>query len=229
MLKNTIKSFVIRTGRISPRQKHGLDNLLAHYSLPLSQWNYKLIFNRDAPTFVEIGFGMGTSLIQMAKENLDINYIGIEVHKSGIGNLAADINDNALLNIRIAPYDAVEIFQAAIPDHSLMGVQIFFPDPWPKRKHIKRRLIQNSFIDLLVQKLLPGGIIHIATDWQPYAEHCLSLLKHNPNLQNNSHTDTYIVRPNTRPLTKFEQRGKDLGHEVFDIMFTFERSQVYNL
>lgn len=220
MLKNTIKSFVMRKGRISPRQKHGLDSLLANYSLPLCPWDFKLIFNREAPTLVEIGFGMGKSLVQMAKENLNINYIGIEVHQAGIGNLAADVNDNAISNIRIAPYDAVEIFQIAIRDNSLAGIQIFFPDPWPKRKHIKRRLIQNHFIDLLVKKLLPGGILHIATDWEPYAEHCLSLLNQNSTLKNNSLTNTYVLRPATRPLTKFEQRGKNLGHEVFDIIFT---------
>ncbi|OGV25794.1 MAG: tRNA (guanosine(46)-N7)-methyltransferase TrmB [Legionellales bacterium RIFCSPHIGHO2_12_FULL_37_14] len=227
MQKRSIKSFVLRKGRVSSRQQHGLENLLPIYTLPLTKWDFALIFNRTAPICVEIGFGMGMSLVQMAQENKNINYIGIEVHQAGIGNLAADLYAKEVNNVRIAPYDAVEVFNIAIPDNSLTTIQIFFPDPWPKKRHIKRRLIEPKFINLLVQKLLLNGCLHIATDWEPYAEHCLKYLQQNPNLINTSLHNTYVARPDNRPLTKFELRGTNLGHQVFDLMFVKNDQKKY--
>jgi tRNA (guanine-N7-)-methyltransferase len=218
-MKRTIKSFVMRTGRVSPRQERGLEQV-SNYQLYLAPWTLTAIFERNAPTIVEIGFGMGHSLIEMAKTNPQNNYIGIEVHQAGIGSLSADLHDNALSNVRIAPYDAVTVFEQAILDESLAGIQIFFPDPWPKKKHHKRRLIQQAFVDLLVKKLQPGGFLHVATDWEHYAHHALEVLTAHRSLVNQAGANQFSPRPTSRPLTKFEQRGELLGHSVFDLLFT---------
>ncbi|MDP3562751.1 MAG: tRNA (guanosine(46)-N7)-methyltransferase TrmB [Legionellaceae bacterium] len=220
-MQRTIKSFVLRAGRVSPRQQQGLEHWLTNYILPLSddEWHFSTLFGREADTIVEIGFGMGASLLTMAELNSETNFIGIEVHRAGIGSLAADIHDHGINNIKIAPYDAVEVFKRCIPDHSLAGIQIFFPDPWPKKRHHKRRLIQSNFIRLLVSKLKPGGFIHCATDWQDYAEHIRDVLSAESELSNLQVDGSFIPRPDTRPLTKFEQRGMRLGHGVWDLKF----------
>lgn len=216
-----IKSFVIRAGRVSPRQQQGLDLWLKEYELSIGDtpWDFEDLFHRKADTIVEIGFGMGQSLLAMGITNPDLNYIGIEVHKAGVGSLAADLHDNQLTNIRLVAHDAVDIFQNQIIDNSLAGVQIFFPDPWHKKRHNKRRLIQPNFLELLAKKLKPGGFIHCATDWQDYAEHMLSVLSAEPSLVNTQSEDGYSPRPETRPLTKFERRGERLGHGVWDLIF----------
>lgn len=216
-----IKSFVIRAGRVSPRQQQGLDLWLKEYELSIGDtpWDFEALFHRKADTIVEIGFGMGQSLLAMGITNPDLNYIGIEVHKAGVGSLAADLHDNQLTNIRLVAHDAVDIFQNQIIDNSLAGVQIFFPDPWHKKRHNKRRLIQPNFLELLAKKLKPGGFIHCATDWQDYAEHMLSVLSAEPSLVNTQSEDGYSPRPETRPLTKFERRGERLGHGVWDLIF----------
>ncbi len=216
-----IKSYVLRAGRVSNRQQQGLDLWLKDYELLLgdSPWDYTEIFRRSSEVIVEIGFGMGSSLLTMAKENPHLDYIGIEVHKAGVGSLVADLHDHHLANVRVVAHDAVEVFQTQLADGSLAGVQIFFPDPWHKKRHHKRRLIQPEFIELLVKKIKSGGFIHCATDWQEYAEHILEVLTNDRALTNQQKEGAYAPRPESRPLTKFEQRGERLGHGVWDLLF----------
>ncbi|KTD23182.1 tRNA (guanosine(46)-N7)-methyltransferase TrmB [Legionella londiniensis] len=219
-MQRTIKSYVLRAGRISNRQQHALQYYLPAYELKkeAAPWDLSSVFGRDAETVIEVGFGMGTSLLEMAKARPEVNFIGIEVHLAGIGSLAAGIQEYGLANIRIAAFDAVELFKTCIADNALLGVQIFFPDPWPKKKHHKRRLIQGEFVKLLSRKIKSGGFIHCATDWQDYAEHMLAVLSEEPALQNQAGKG-YSPRPATRPVTKFEQRGSRLGHGVWDLIF----------
>lgn len=220
-MRRTIKSFVLRAGRISGRQQHALDTYLSQYELPIngSPWNFSEIFGRDADTIVEIGFGMGASLLTMAMQQPEKNFIGIEVHRAGIGSLLADIHDNNISNIRIIPHDAVEVLKQHIPSDSLAGIQIFFPDPWPKKRHHKRRLVQPEFLQVLLPVLGKGAFVHCATDWQEYADHMLEVLEQQTFLQNVQEAGGFIDRPETRPLTKFEQRGNRLGHGVWDLLF----------
>lgn len=221
-MQRTIKSYVLRAGRVSNRQRQGLDLWLKDYELTVdgSPWNVSQEFDRTADTVIEIGFGMGASLLAMAKNNPELNYIGIEVHQAGVGSLAADLHEYQLSNVRIVAHDAVEVFRTQLLDNSLAGVQIFFPDPWHKKRHHKRRLIQKEFIQLVTKKIKPGGFIHCATDWQDYAEHMLEVLSTEPTLQNTQKEGGYSPRPLSRPLTKFEQRGERLGHGVWDLIFT---------
>ncbi len=220
-MKRTIKSFVLRAGRTSPRQQQGLTQYLKNYVLECTSapWDMLNIFNRDADTIVEIGFGMGASLLTMAKMRPDVNFIGIEVHRAGIGSLAASLFDEGITNVRIAPIDACEVFKQCIPDESLAGIQVFFPDPWPKKRHHKRRLVQPDFVSLLVKKLRKGGFLHCATDWQDYAHQMNDVLSQQSLLRNQQESGGFVERPDTRPLTKFENRGVNLGHEVFDLIF----------
>ncbi|MGL5743009.1 MAG: tRNA (guanosine(46)-N7)-methyltransferase TrmB [Legionella sp.] len=221
-MQRKIKSYVLRAGRVSNRQQQGLDLWLKDYELTLNDipWDLDEAFARPADTVVEIGFGMGASLLTMATNAPELNYIGIEVHQAGVGSLSADLHDHQLKNVRIVAHDAVEVFRTKLLDDSLAGVQIFFSDPWHKKRHHKRRLIQPEFIQLLVKKLKPGGFIHCATDWQDYAEHILEVLSSEPSLQNTQDHGGYSPRPLSRPLTKFEQRGERLGHGVWDLIFT---------
>lgn len=216
-----IKSYVLRAGRVSPRQQQGLDVWLKEYQLTLSEtpWNLAEVFQNNADTIVEIGFGMGASLLTMAQNNPDKNYIGIEVHQAGVGSLAASLHEYGLSNVRIVADDAVEVFQSQLSGNSLAGIQIFFPDPWHKKRHNKRRLIQKEFIQLLTGTLKTGGFIHCATDWQDYAEHMLQVLSAESSLCNQQHEGEYAPRPESRPLTKFEQRGERLGHGVWDLIY----------
>lgn len=222
-MQRKIKSYVLRAGRISSRQQQGLELWLEDYELKFNNsipWNLAKEFVRDvADTIVEIGFGMGSSLFTMAVNNPQCNYIGIEVHKAGVGSLVADLHDHQVSNVRVVAHDAVEVLQTKIQDNSLTGVQIFFPDPWHKKRHHKRRLIQPEFIKLLVKKIKPAGFIHCATDWQEYAEHILNILSSESALYNQHAEGGYSPRPDSRPLTKFEQRGERLGHGVWDLIF----------
>lgn len=182
--------------------------------------NFASLFAKDQATVLEIGFGMGASLLQMAQENPQTNYLGIEVHRPGVAKLLAGIEAQQLSNIRIICDDAVQVLKRHIEDASLDGVQIYFPDPWPKKRHHKRRLVQAEFIALICQKLKPEGFIHCATDWQEYAEQMLEVLSAEPSLTN-PHGDTgYAPRPRWRPLTKFEVRGQLRGHGIWDLLFT---------
>ncbi len=220
-MQKTIKSFVLRAGKMTARQKHGLTNLLNNYELPLSEqaWDFAQVFANEHEVVVEIGFGMGRSLFEMASARPQDNFIGIEVHLAGLGSLAADLHENNINNVKIANLDARQVFENNIPKNSLSGINIFFPDPWPKKKHHKRRLIQKEFVKVLVDRLKPGGVLHCATDWKDYAEHILEVLQAEPLLKNLSESSDYINRPTSRPMTKFEQRGIRLGHGVWDLQF----------
>lgn len=220
-MHRTIKSFVLRTGRVSHRQQLALDEWLANYELPLpgQPWDLTAAFGRSADTVVEIGFGMGSSLVAMAKAAPEINFVGVEVHRAGIGSLVADLHDENIHNVRVAPYDAVEVFKTCLADDELAGVQLFFPDPWPKKRHHKRRLVQSEFIHALVKKIRIGGFLHCATDWEDYAQQMLTVLSAEPLLKNADVDGGFMPRPERRPLTKFEQRGSRLGHGVWDLIF----------
>lgn len=217
--KRHIRSFVLRQGRVSTAQQRAIDTLLPRFGIAYAPQPLDLdqIFGRSAPKILEIGFGMGDSTATIAKANPGNDYLALEVHTPGVGNLLKLIDAEQLSNIRVMQHDAVEVLRDMIADESLSGVHIFFPDPWHKARHNKRRLIQAPFIAKLVQKLEPGGYIHVATDWQDYAEQVLSVLCAEPLLENTA--ADYAPRPAYRPLTKFEQRGLKLGHGVWDLVF----------
>jgi tRNA (guanine-N7-)-methyltransferase len=215
-----IKSFVRRKGRITPGQNFALENHWERFCLnPDIDVNFADIFGNNAPLIIEIGFGNGDSLAKMAAENPEKNYIGIEVHRPGVGHLLMKIEEMQLSNVRIYCHDAIEILEQRVPNENLAGLHLFFPDPWHKKKHHKRRIVRDSFVALLARKLAPNGYFHAATDWQNYAEWMLEILNRAPNFENLSPTQTFCERPDYRPLTKFEQRGIRLGHGVWDVMF----------
>ncbi len=217
--KRHIRSFVLRQGRVSVAQQRAIDTLLPRFGIPYAAQKLDLAqaFGRTAPTILEIGFGMGDSTATIAQAHPENDYLALEVHTPGVGNLLKLIDSELLNNIRIMQHDAVEILRDMIEENALDGVHIFFPDPWHKARHNKRRLIQAPFIAKLVQKLKPGGYIHVATDWQDYAEQVLRVLSAEPLLENTA--IDYAERPSYRPLTKFEQRGLRLGHGVWDLVF----------
>ena len=214
-----IRSFVLRQGRASNAQQRCYDTLMPQYGIPYSAHLLDLTqaFGRTAHRILEIGFGMGETTAAIAQAHPENDYLAIEVHTPGVGSLLKQIGEMNLANIRIIQHDAVEVLRDMIPGNALDGVHIFFPDPWHKTRHNKRRLIQTPFVALLVQKLKPGGYIHVATDWQDYAEQVLAVLNAEPLLQNTA--VDYAPRPAYRPLTKFEQRGLRLGHDVWDLVF----------
>jgi len=216
-----IRSFVKRSGRMTPGQQGAYDQHWPQKGLLLSAGMIDLaqVFGRSAPVVLEIGFGMGVSLVQMAAAAPATNFIGIEVHEPGVGKLLHGMDEQAVNNIRVYCDDAVDVLQHCIPDGSLSRVQIYFPDPWHKKKHNKRRLIQPAFIQQLLPKLEPGGIIHLATDWEDYAEQMMEVLTGCEQLLNTGQQYAFSERPDYRPVTKFEQRGERLGHGVWDLLF----------
>jgi tRNA (guanine-N7-)-methyltransferase len=179
--------------------------------------DWATVFGRDAPLIVEIGFGMGQATAAIAQARPECDFLGLEVHPPGVGALLQRIDELGLTNLRIVQHDAVEVLAQMVAPQSLAGVHVFFPDPWHKKRHHKRRLIQAPFVAHLASRLAPGGVLHCATDWQPYAEQMLDVLQGNPQLENT--VPTYAPRPNYRPLTKFENRGLKLGHGVWDLVF----------
>ena len=217
--RSHIRSFVLRQGRVSPAQQRACDTLLPHYGIPYSAQplNLAQAFRRSAPKILEIGFGMGDSTAAIALAHPENDYLALEVHTPGVGNLLKLIEVQQITNIRIIQHDAVEVLRDMLAAAALDGVHIFFPDPWHKTRHNKRRLIQTPFVAQLVQKLKPGAYIHVATDWQDYAEQVLRVLSGEPLLKNTA--PDYAPRPTYRPLTKFEQRGIRLGHGVWDLVF----------
>ncbi|HEU0219976.1 MAG TPA: tRNA (guanosine(46)-N7)-methyltransferase TrmB [Gallionella sp.] len=217
--KRHIRSYVLRQGRVSPAQQRAVETLLPRFGIPYAAQPLDLdsAFGRTAPKILEIGFGMGDSTATIAQAHPENDYLALEVHTPGVGNLLKLIDAQQIANIRIIQHDAVEVLRDMIADESLSGVHIFFPDPWHKARHNKRRLIQTPFIAQLVRKLKPGGYIHVATDWQEYAEQVLRVLSEEPLLENTA--ADYAPRPAYRPLTKFEQRGIRLGHGVWDLVF----------
>lgn len=216
----TVRSFVLRTGRVGPGQQRALDTLGPRFLLPYTPQtlDFATLFGRQAPVVLEIGFGMGDATAQVAAAQPDTDFLGVEVHEPGVGALLKRIGELGLGNVRIIRHDAVEVLQQQIPPASLAGVHIWFPDPWHKKRHHKRRLIQPPLVDLLVSRLSPGGYLHCATDWQPYAEQMLAVLSATPGLSNTA--PAYAPQPAWRPGTKFEARGLKLGHGVWDLLFT---------
>ncbi|MEX2163062.1 MAG: tRNA (guanosine(46)-N7)-methyltransferase TrmB [Sulfuricaulis sp.] len=216
-----IRSFVRREGRITPAQSRALKELWPHYGIDLIEApiDFARLYGRSAPVILEIGFGNGEALLASAKAHPDMNYLGIEVHRPGVGGLLRHLEAEALDNVRIILADAKDVLAKHIPDGSLAAMQLFFPDPWPKKRHHKRRLVQPDFAALMARKLKPGGYIHLATDWQDYATQMVSVLSQTPELQGTSRNGPAQEYSGNRPATKFETRGKKLGHEVWDMVF----------
>lgn len=215
-----IRSFVHRRGHITQGQRLALDTLAPQWVLPYTKQtlDYTEAFRRaDAATVLEIGFGMGETTAQIAESREQDNFLGVEVFNAGVGALLNRIQTMGLTNIRIIQHDVVEVLRDMIAPESLAGVHIYFPDPWPKKRHHKRRLIQPLFVELLASRIKPGGYLHCATDWEHYAEQMLHVLSANPTLDNTS--EGFSARPDWRPLTKFEARGLRLGHGVWDLIF----------
>lgn len=215
-----IRSFVLRQGHLSAAQKRAMDEGMPRWGVEFRPESLDLAatFGREAPKILEIGFGMGGATAEIAAANPDKDYLGIEVHSPGVGNLLKLIEEKQLTNLRLIRHDAVEVLDTMLADGSLDGVHIFFPDPWPKKRHHKRRLIQAELIGKLTRKLKPGGYLHAATDWEEYAQQILEVFSNTEGL-GNSVAEGYAPRPEYRPLTKFEARGIRLGHGVWDIIF----------
>ena len=214
-----IRSFVTRAGRLSTAQAKAIETLGPRFCIPYvkQQFDFNQAFEHSAPTVLEIGFGMGDTTATIAAGMPDKNFIGVEVHTPGVGSLLKLIGERGLKNLRIIQHDAVEVVTHMIAPASLAGIHIFFPDPWHKARHNKRRLIQSPFVALLSSRIAPGGYLHCATDWQDYAEQMLQVLGAEPMLRNSA--ENYAPRPDYRPITKFENRGLRLGHGVWDLVF----------
>ena len=216
-----VRSFVLREGRLTPGQERAFRELWPAWGIEFSAGD-KLdpqgLFGNDNPVWLEIGFGNGESLAIYAQNNPDINYLGIEVHGPGVGHLLLRINELGLTNLRLMKQDAVEVLKS-LPDASLEGIMLFFPDPWHKKKHHKRRILQATFVEEAARLIRRGGLFHAATDWEDYAEQMMQVLSHSEAFENTAGEGEYSPRPQSRPLTKFEQRGHRLGHGVWDLVF----------
>ena len=215
--RRPIRSFVLRTGRMTVGQQSAYDRLWPQWGLCVADGALDMAsaFGRDAPTILEIGFGMGQSLAAAAPEQ---NYIGIEVHSPGVGKLMHTCEEQGVNNIRVYQEDALDVLEHCIADNSLAGVQLYFPDPWHKKKHHKRRIVQPSFLELVHRKLASGGYLHMATDWEHYAEHMMEVVNAASGFENIAGPGEFCERPEWRPITKFERRGARLGHGVWDIL-----------
>jgi tRNA (guanine-N7-)-methyltransferase len=217
-----VRSFVRREGRMTPGQQRAMDRLWPSYGVELSPGEClepANVFGNDLPLVLEIGFGNGDSLAEMAAAHPQWNYLGVEVHRPGVGHLLRLLEERGITNVRVASEDAVGLLQTGLPAGSLDRVQLFFPDPWPKKKHHKRRIVQPALLDLLYRGLKPGGIFHAATDWEDYARHMLAVLEVDGRFENLAGPGAFSPRPADRPLTKFEQRGHRLGHGVWDLLY----------
>lgn len=217
----SIRSFMRRHGRLTKGQQLALDNYWPEMGVEFQQapLDLLMLFGCEAPFVLEIGFGMGHSLVTMAQNNPHQNFLGIEVYEPGVGACLAAAKEVGVKNLRVICHDAVEVLQKMIPDNTLNIIQLFFPDPWHKARHNKRRIVQVSFAQMVIRKMNSGGIFHMATDWKAYAEHMLGVMNSINGYTNQSQSNNYVPRPETRPLTKFEQRGQRLGHGVWDLMF----------
>ncbi len=217
--RRPIRSFVLRQGRMSPAQERALESLWPAYGVPYAdaKLDFDRVFGRRAPRVLDIGFGMGETTAAIAGARPDADFLAIDVHGPGVGSLLKRIADGGLANVRVMRHDAVEVVTAMIPPASLAGVHVFFPDPWPKKRHHKRRLLTSPFVHELAVRLVAGGYLHVATDWEDYAQQVLATLDAEPLLENTA--DAFAPRPPERPLTKFEARGMKLGHGVRDLVF----------
>ena len=218
-LRRSIRSYVVRAGRMGPGQVRALAEWGPRFVVPYAPQplDVERVFGRAAPRVLEIGFGMGDATAAIAQAMPGTDLIGVEVHTPGVGALLKHIGEKGLTNLRIVQHDAVEVLEHMIAPGSLAGVHVFFPDPWHKKRHHKRRLIQSEFVRLLASRLAPGAYLHCATDWQPYAQQMLDVLSAEPLLANSA--EGFAPRPAYRPLTKFENRGLKLGHGVWDLVF----------
>ena len=217
----SIRSFVIRAGRITVGQKNAFDTWWPHYGLSLNKGmiDPQGIFGRVGPLVLEIGFGMGDSLLDMARNEPEKNFIGIEVHPPGVGKLINDAGKEGLQNLRVYMADAMDVLEDCIPNNCIDRLQLYFPDPWHKKKHNKRRILQPAFVQNLRPALKNDGVFHMATDWQAYAEHMLDVMNAAQGFSNAVTEGGYAPRPDYRPITKFEKRGERLGHGVWDLLF----------
>lgn len=216
-----IKSYVVRSGRMTQAQRRGLEDVFPRLGLTLEQGRLDLeaLFGRGAPCVVEIGFGMGGSLFEQAMAYPETDFIGIEVHPPGVGKLLDDVDKAGLSNVRVYREDALQVLDDCLPGESIDTLQLFFPDPWPKKRHHKRRIVQPAFLERVHRVLRPGGCFHMATDWQPYAEYMVETMNEAPGFVTMARDGDYVPRPDFRPLTKFETRGERLGHGVWDLMY----------
>ena len=220
-----IRSFVRREGRLTLGQRKALDRLWPRYGLEHGDPRLRdlpALFGRDAPKVLEIGFGNGESLAAMAEADPDTDFIGIEVHRPGVGHLLRHLDEAAISNVRLLCHDAVDVLRNDLRPASLSGAQIYFPDPWRKQRHHKRRLIQPEFVALLADRIAAGGFLHLATDWEDYARHMLAVLEADPLWRNQAGPGSFTERPRGRPETKFERRGRRLGHGVWDLLYVRE-------
>lgn len=217
-----IRSFVRREGRMTDGQKRALESLQERYGVPADgrPLDPADIFGREAPLILEIGFGNGESLVAMAAQHPDRNYLGIEVHRPGVGHLLNRAQELGLENLRVICHDANEVLQQQVPDASLAGMQLYFPDPWPKKRHHKRRIVQPSWVTLVHRKLAPGGYLHMATDWEEYALHMREVMEAESGFTNTAGVGRYLEGRGERPETKFERRGLKRGHAVWDLIYT---------
>ena len=219
--RRTIKSFVRRTGRITPSQEKALDELWPVYGIDYAPEPLALddVFGRHAERVLEIGFGNGETLVELARAHPERDYLGVDVYEPGIGRLLAAASQLGLANLRVLRGDAAEVLGASFPAQSLAEILVLFPDPWPKKRHHKRRLVQAAFVERVADCLAPGGILHLATDWEGYAEHMLSVLEAEPLLENVAGAGNYYSGVEVRPVTKFERRGARLGNVIRDLRF----------
>ena len=222
-----IRSYVRREGRFTPAQKSAYESLWPVYGIDETseQWDLSHLFARKSDVFLELGFGDGRVLKMLSAQHPENDYLGIEVHRPGVGRVMRELDEEGLRNVRVTSVDGMEVLQRNIPDQSLAGILIFFPDPWHKKKHKKRRMIQAEFVHMAAQRLQQEGILHLATDWEDYAQQMLEVLSVEPLLKNTSVENTYVERPQSRPLTKYEERGLRLGHGVWDLVFQRVDSQ----
>ncbi|MDH1262973.1 tRNA (guanosine(46)-N7)-methyltransferase TrmB [Pseudomonas sp. GD03944] len=220
----TIKSFVMRAGRMTEGQQRGLDQGWPKFGLELADGapDFDAVFGRQAPRTFEIGFGMGHSLLEMAAAAPEQDFIGVEVHRPGVGALLNGLMTQGLGNVRVYSCDALEVLRQCVADNSLDRLLLFFPDPWHKSRHHKRRIVQPAFAELVRQKLKVGGVLHMATDWEPYADYMLEVMNVAPGYRNLAADGGCVERPSERPTTKFERRGERLGHGVWDLKFQRE-------
>lgn len=217
-----VKSYVKREGRLTKGQARALEKCWPTMGLTIDQGllNFTEVFGNDNPVVLEIGFGMGKSLVEMAAAAPELNFIGIEVHRPGVGACLSDADEAGITNLRVFEHDAIEVLADCIAENSLHRVQLYFPDPWHKKRHHKRRLVQPEFVEKLRLKLAIGGKFHMATDWEPYAEHMLEVMQASSTFTNTSTSNDYVPRPDYRPITKFETRGQKLGHGVWDLIYS---------